>query len=332
MSAVTSGAGVRPYLSSAPVVRTRSLEEARDAVARVYLPHELVGPRDAMDMHLNAVTDRRLTVGYLTYGAETELSMPATGDSYHVNLQVAGSTRASRSDGSRELTTAHHLGLVLNPEQDNCVRWTPDAEQLILKVPRASLEAHLSDLLGRPVTEVVDFDFGLDLGSPLGRSLVTSVAFLCEELDRPGGLAQMPLAREQLESYVMTALLRAGRHQFTDALEGREEGRRLGRLAPVVAYIEANADTELTPELLARVGCVSVRTLHAAFADQLGESPMAYVRRVRLARVRAELLDADPHDTRVTDVAMRWGFFHQSRFAQQYRDQFHELPSATLGR
>jgi hypothetical protein len=27
---------------------------------------------------------------------------------------------------------------------------------------------------------------------------------------------------------------------------------------------------------------------------------------------------------------MRWGFFHQSRFAQQYREQFHELPSVTL--
>lgn len=314
------------------MVRTHSLEEAREAVARVYLPHELTGPRDAMDMHLNAVTDRRLTVGYLTYGAETELAMPATGDSYHVNLQVAGETRASRSDGRRELTTAHRLGLVLNPEQDNTVRWTPDAEQLILKVPRASLEGHLADLIGRPVTEVVDFGFGLDLASPVGRSLVRSVQFLCEELDRPDGLAAMPMAREQLESYVMTALLQAGHHQYSDALAGREQGRRLGRLAPVVDYIEAHADTELTPEVLARVGCVSVRTLHAAFAEQLGESPMAHVRRIRLGKVRAELLAADPGEVRVTDVAMRWGFFHQSRFAQQYRDQFRELPSVTLAR
>ena len=59
---------------------------------------------------------------------------------------------------------------------------------------------------------------------------------------------------------------------------------------------------------------------------------MAYVRRIRLGKVRADLLRADPQRTRVTDVAMRWGFFHQSRFAQQYRDQFHELPSVTLHR
>ena len=97
-------------------------------------------------------------------------------------------------------------------------------------------------------------------------------------------------------------------------------------------YIDDHADGELTPEVLARVGCVSVRTLHAAFQQQLGESPMAYVRGIRLGRVRAELLESDPQQVRVADIAMRWGFLHQSRFAQQYRDRFRELPSMTLHR
>jgi transcriptional regulator GlxA family with amidase domain len=29
---------------------------------------------------------------------------------------------------------------------------------------------------------------------------------------------------------------------------------------------------------------------------------------------------------------MRWGFFHPSRFAQQYRERFGELPSDTVKR
>jgi len=323
---------VQPYLGSSPVAATRSLEEAREAVAQVYLPHELVGPRDAMDMRLNAVTDRRLTVGYLTYGAEAELTMPAVEDAYHVNLCVTGETRAHRGDGGRHLTLAGRDGLVLSPVQAHTVAWTPEAEQLILKVPRVSLEAHLSDLLGRPVADVVDFDYGLDLTTGAGQTLLAAVRFLCTELDRPDGLAAMTRAREELEAFVLTSLLHAGRHQYSDALAGRERTRSLGRLAPVVEHVEAHADADLTPEVLARVGCVSVRTLHAAFQEQLGESPMSYVRRIRLGRVRADLLAADPRSTRVTDVAMRWGFFHQSRFAQQYRRQFDELPSATLHR
>ena len=48
------------------------------------------------------------------------------------------------------------------------MRWSDDAEQLILKVSRSSLESHLSALLGRPVTDVVDFDFQLYLATAPG--------------------------------------------------------------------------------------------------------------------------------------------------------------------
>jgi len=323
---------VTDYLTSSPVVRTRSLEEAREAVARVYLPHRLEGRQEKLDMRLNAVSDRTLTLGFLTYQAETTLSMPPAQTCYHINLNIVGRTSASRSDGGRASTVADRGGTVLLPDEQTTVRWSEDAEQLILKVPRANLESHLADLLGRPVAEIVDFDLELDLAHGAGQSLLRAVRLLATELNEPGGLAESPLARSQFEAYVLTQLLLTGRHQFRDALAGQGDRSRLGRLAPVVEYIEANADTELTPELLARVGCVSVRTLHAAFSDRLGESPMAYVRRIRLGKVRAELLGSDPESTRVTDVATKWGFFHQSRFAQQYREQFHELPSTTLHR
>jgi Transcriptional regulator containing an amidase domain and an AraC-type DNA-binding HTH domain len=319
-------------LSQFPVLDTGSLEEARDAVTRVYLPHELTAPRDRLSMTLNAVTDRHFTFGYLTYQTSAELNMPPTETCYHINLTIRGTTDADRSDGDRARTAADRSGVVLSPKQRNTVRWSPDAEQLILKIPRTSLESHLGDLLGRPVGEVVDFDFGLDLTTPTGQSLLNSAKFLAQELNRPGGLAEMPLAREQLEAFVMTQLLHAGRHQFTDELNAPAESVKYGRLAPVVAYMEEHADEPLSPQELARVGCMSVRTLHVSFQKTFGESPMSYLRRIRLDHVRAELLRSDPNQVRVIDVAMKWGFFHQSRFAQQYKERFGELPSATLRR
>ncbi len=323
--------GRRPLpLSRFAVVDTRSLEEAHDAVTRIYLPHELTADHDTVDMTLNAVSDHHLTLGFLTYQASTELVMPPTEDCYHVNLTVMGETDADRSDGARERTAAGTRGLVLSPTKRNTVRWQPDTEQLILKLSRSSLESHLGELLGRPVAEVLDFEFGLDLTTGAGSSLFHAVQFLAAELDRPGGLADMPLAREQLEAFVMTQLLYAGRHQFTTALTAPAEVVRYGRLAPVVEYMQANAEEPLSPQELAKVGCMSVRTLHASFQQTFGESPMSYLRRMRLDHVRAELLRSDPATVRVTDVAMRWGFFHQSRFAQQYRERFGELPSATL--
>jgi AraC-like DNA-binding protein len=323
---------VTEYLASAPVVATHSVEEAREAVSRIYLRHNLSSRDGALNMRFNATASGHMTLGYLTYQAEAELTMPPTEDCYIVNLTIAGATRGSRGDGVRERTAGNERGLVLSPVQNHRVQWTADAEQLHLKITRARLESHLADLVGKPVTKVIDFGFGVDLTSGPGRGLLRSVCFLAAELDRPAGLAEMPFARAQLEAYVLSSLLYAGRHQFSAVLADPHNVRRLGRLTPVLQYIEANAESDLTPETLARAARVSVRTLHAAFQQQLGESPMAYVRRIRLGRVRAELLRSDPSKVRVTDVAMRWGFMHLSRFAEQYREQFNELPSVTLHR
>ncbi|MGB3484660.1 MAG: AraC family transcriptional regulator [Mycobacterium sp.] len=321
-------------LDAFPVLHTRNLEEARQAVTDVYLAHQLYAEDPgALDMTLNAVEQRHFTAGFLTYGTNTTLRMPATDDCYHVNLTTAGSTHADRADGQKVVTEARHSGAILHPEQTNTVHWTPDAEQIILKVPRVSLESHLSELLGRQVNSAIDFEFGLDLSTAAGASLLASVEFFVRELDRPGGIAEMPMARDQLESFIMSQLLNAGDHPYKDDLLAPPPQVRLGRLKPVVDFIEMNADEPLTPNELARAGSMSVRTLHASFQKCFGMSPMAYVRKIRLEHVREELLKGGAEgELRVTDVATRWGFFHLGRFAQQYKERFGESPSETIRR
>ncbi|WP_371747000.1 helix-turn-helix domain-containing protein [Mycolicibacterium sp. YH-1] len=55
------------------------------------------------------------------------------------------------------------------------------------------------------------------------------------------------------------------------------------------------------------------------FRRQLGVSPMAYLRDVRLVRVQEELRVSSPKQTTVRTVAERWGFSHAGRFASTYR-------------
>ena len=141
----------RHTLRHFPVVRTTSVDEARDAVTDVYLPHALRADGGRLRMRLNAARQRRFTLGFLAYGAHAELGMPATETTYHVNLTTRGTTYAERGDGTRAVTAARTSGVVLLPDQFNTVRWTDDAEQLILKIPRTRLESHLADLVGRPV-------------------------------------------------------------------------------------------------------------------------------------------------------------------------------------
>jgi AraC-like DNA-binding protein len=77
---------------------------------------------------------------------------------------------------------------------------------------------------------------------------------------------------------------------------------------------------------------VSERTLQYAFHEHVGMSPLAYLRRCRLNRVRSALLAADAKSTTVTQVAMQFGFLHLGRFAGDYKQVFEEAPMATLAR
>ena len=82
---------------------------------------------------------------------------------------------------------------------------------------------------------------------------------------------------------------------------------------------------------LCEVVNVSERTLHAAFRENLGTTPKAYLKTLRLNTAHHDLLRAGAR-TRVTDVALDWGFVHFGWFSQDYRRLFGETPSQTLHR
>jgi AraC family ethanolamine operon transcriptional activator len=75
---------------------------------------------------------------------------------------------------------------------------------------------------------------------------------------------------------------------------------------------------------------VSERTLHYAFQEVRGLSPMAYFKACRLHAVRQELKAAAAGTATVREVAQRRGFWHTGEFAAAYRRLFGELPSQTL--
>ncbi|PYY33015.1 hypothetical protein DEJ25_04825 [Curtobacterium sp. MCPF17_011] len=99
-----------------------------------------------------------------------------------------------------------------------------------------------------------------------------------------------------------------------------------------VEYVNDHARMPITTSSLARHLDVSLRALQEAFQRDLQTTPNAYIRQVRLDRVRQELLASEPTAVTVREVAAGWGFAHLGRFAQQYVAEVGETPMATLER
>jgi len=97
-------------------------------------------------------------------------------------------------------------------------------------------------------------------------------------------------------------------------------------------YIDHALDNHEFPTIVdvCRHTGVSQRNLQYCFLEVVEQTPVAYLRLARLHRARAALRDPDAAIPKVGDVAARWGFWHLSKFAGDYRALFGELPSETL--
>jgi len=97
-------------------------------------------------------------------------------------------------------------------------------------------------------------------------------------------------------------------------------------------HVLAHTGDQLDVTELCRIAAVSERTLQYAFKEVMAMTPLAYLVRLRLNRVRQALMAATPGSTTVSAEALRCGFWHFGEFSRAYRDCFGELPSDTLRR
>jgi AraC-like DNA-binding protein len=169
-----------------------------------------------------------------------------------------------------------------------------------------------------------------DLTTGAGRSLARLAALMRAEMDDPDGLIYQPILAGQLWHAVLSGLLAATTDRLREDGARQEPVSRPRAVKRAIDAMEAAPDHAFTATSLAAAAGASVRTLQEGFRQHVGMSPMAYLRRLRLARAHADLHAAEPGRATVASVAHRWGFAHLGRFAAAYRAEYGRGPAETL--
>lgn len=162
--------------------------------------------------------------------------------------------------------------------------------------------------------------------------LQRSIAYVRNSVMAAPEAARDPLVVSTASQYLAANVLHAFPNSAVSdtTVEDRHDANP-GSLRRAIAFIEANPDIDISVSDIARAAYVTPRALQLAFRRHLATTPMAYLRRVRLAHARDDLASATPGDgVTVTTVAYRWGFPGSSRFAQHYRAAYGTSPSNTL--
>lgn len=161
----------------------------------------------------------------------------------------------------------------------------------------------------------------LNCNSILGRKLL--------ELSDPN---QMDLHSRLVNLIEQSAIARLGLYQVGGTPEhSRGFSTRRQALKRINNHIEQTGNYPLTINEMSSIACVSQRTLHYCFEQELGISPNTFLRDCRLNAVRRDLLNVSEQRA-ICDIALRYGFYHLGTFNHYYKLLFAETPSQTRER
>jgi len=310
--------------------QTRDLDEARERVAAVFCPHRLdrIG-RGQFHAHHHHVAGERILLNFIDYGAKTLISPGCLRDFYLFQMPLAGS--AAIHNGADSYCSDPGRAALLNPHLPTTMIWGEGCAQVLLRIDKAALQAHLARLLGGRHPQPLTFRGALDLTSTRGATIRALVLHLVAEADAGRAvLGPGSLMGRQIEAALMTGILEAHHHSHSDTLHHSRHADLAPRLVRLAEdLMRAHADQPLALDDLAETVGTSARALQYAFRRFRDTTPMAFLRQERLARAHQDLQAARPGAT-VTDIATRWGFTHFGRFAQSYRARFGCTPRQTL--
>ncbi|MBN8443444.1 MAG: AraC family transcriptional regulator [Thauera sp.] len=318
-------------LENFELLQSSDLDETRHLVATKFCEHRLALLQTSGAL---AYSHRHARLGDISfsimrYGAEVRIEPRELGSFYLVQLSLSGSDRLEV--GGLALHCTEERASVICPDQPFRMQWSADCSKVALRIEREALERHARSLVGDARCPPLRFEAAMDTRCGGASTWVRTVHQVLGCLQGDLDLLDSPLIQAQFEQLIMSGLLVWQPNSLSELL-GRPAPEPLPRPVRLAEdYMQANPGAPITVESLAQLAGVSVRTLYGGFRKHRGVTPMAYLRSLRMERVRQALLD--PAQARsVTVLATRWGFLELGRFAADYRKRYGELPSETLSR
>ncbi|WP_435208373.1 AraC family transcriptional regulator [Micromonospora sp. bgisy143] len=267
-------------------------------------------------------------------------ALATTGQSAHLDIEVddIDGLIVCRSRSARISRVAegvpHRLGpgdvfLTNRPGEPFALRWEPGEVELCV----LDLGVLTQVATAAPARRPGPIRF-TDLGrvdAALARQWRRTTRYVHDVvLDNPITSAQPLVIGSAARMLAAAALAIFPNTAFTDDTAGDRQDATTATVRRAVAFMEENADRDISAADIATAAAVSLRAVQLAFRRHLGTTPMAYLRRIRLDRAHHDLIRADPRQETVSAIASRWGFVSHSRFTARYHASYGVPPRETL--
>ena len=225
-------------------------------------------------------------------------------------------------------TKAH----ILNWDESFDLRAIKPSEMLVANFDKSWIDAYAQKLYAGTSSHGIHFESILSLTTQSSASLWRYLNFLWHEIEEGGFLLRSPLALQEFENALLSLLIGTCSENLHNHERLRERDCSCVYVHRVEEYLLEHLSSPISTADMAEAVGVSPRTVSRAFKKYHDKTPTQFLKERRLEACNRALLGAEPQTTRVTDIALQYGFSQLGRFAMEYRKTFQELPSETLRR
>lgn len=303
------------------VVHTCTPDVARDVLSSRFARHDLevLGRREAVDFRLRQ--GQLYDVGFhqVSYGQDVLVTTSGWSDFYLLQLTLSGVCELNCQKMS-PMEQVQGSAVVINPGTTYRKRWSDDASQLIVRLPRRSVERIA---LPEGVGGAVLFNPQAIVPSA---DVVSLLQFLWSGVCAPRPAARSSVIDRSAVRHLVTVVL----HSVPNSASAPDD-EAPSCLLRADRYMRDHLAADLCMDEVAQACGVSTRTLQCAFQRHWRTTPKEHLRSLRLEEAH-RLLTEEPGNLSVTEVAHLTGLPHLGRFSRYYGERFGEWPSESLRR
>ena len=194
-------------LSRFAAVDTRSPNEAREAIGRIFCPHFLSPvERNPQTFHArhHTVEQSGYSVNFVSYGATVEIDPGELSRFFLLQIPLKGSARVRCGTVSADVGAGVAASL-LSPTLPTRMTWQEGCEKLIILISRETLEAQF-EALTRETSRAIEFQTGIDLNTFCGRALLQHAGTMLAAAEEGDTVAKpyQVLLRDGLSTLLLT--------------------------------------------------------------------------------------------------------------------------------
>ncbi|MBY3258807.1 AraC family transcriptional regulator [Rhizobium laguerreae] len=305
-------------------------EKMLQAFAGLACPFEatLLGPARNFLWKADAWTNGILTLATGDYrGSWQGKSIPEAPESLLILLPRSGAFNVDFGRSTVEGLPGQML-LINNHEAERFVLTGETHVSDVLRINRSVVAQAVAALLETPMNGSLELTPTVNLSTLPGKLIGNLVETIAIGMRNNRPLLHYPIAMLHLTQSLADLLIRSIPHRFSARLDNK-----IPMIAPrgvrrAIDFMHDNVSRPITMQMVADAAGVSLRALEKGFHTFRQTTPAAYLRTMRLRAVRQDLLDAFNQQS-VSEVCLKWGFFHFGRFSATYRAIYGENPSET---